>query len=180
MQEGANQKTKVLTRKLMIVVISMFGFGFALVPLYDVFCDLTGLNGKTDTEAAQVNEDGIDTTRNIKVQFISHITPGMTWEFRPEIAEVTVHPGETKLVKFYAKNVTSVDMMGQTVPSVAPGGAASYFKKIECFCFEQQSLAGQEDVWMPLRFYIDPEIPDDVTMLTLSYTLYDITAKIES
>ncbi|MFT7185152.1 MAG: cytochrome c oxidase assembly protein subunit 11 [Pseudohongiellaceae bacterium] len=180
MQEHTNKKTRVLTRKLLILVISMFGFGFALVPLYDVFCDLTGLNGKTDTVAAPVNKDGIDTTRSIKVQFISHITPGMSWEFRPEVAEVSVHPGETKIVKFYAKNVTSVNMMGQTVPSVAPGGAASYFKKIECFCFEQQSLAAQEDVWMPLRFYIDPDIPDDITMLTLSYTLYDITAKIDS
>jgi cytochrome c oxidase assembly protein subunit 11 len=171
MQESTDKKTKALTRKLLIVVISMFGFGFALVPLYDVFCDITGLNGKTDTEAAQVNNEGIDTTRNIKVQFISHITPGMPWEFRPEVAEVEVHPGETKIVKFYAKNVTSGSMMGQTVPSVAPGEAASYFKKIECFCFEQQSLAAQEDIWMPLQFYIDPKIPDDVTMLTLSYTL---------
>lgn len=180
MQESANRKTKVLIRNLMIAVIAMFGFGFALVPLYDVFCDITGLNGKTDTEAAQVNDVGIDADRTIKVQFISHITPGMSWEFRPEVAEVSVHPGETKIVKFYAKNVTSVSMMGQTVPSVAPGDAASYFKKIQCFCFEQQSLAGQEEVWMPLRFYIDPEIPDHVKTLTLSYTLYDITAKIES
>ena len=100
MQESVNQKTIVLTRKLMIIVISMFGFGFALVPLYDVFCDITGLNGKTDTEAAQANVEGVDTKRNITVQFISHITPGMPWEFRPEVAEIEVHPGETKIVKF--------------------------------------------------------------------------------
>jgi cytochrome c oxidase assembly protein subunit 11 len=96
------------------------------------------------------------------------------------VAEVTVKPGETKVVNFYAKNETSVKMVGQSVPSVAPGRAANYFKKVECFCFEQQSLEGQEEVLMPLRFYIDADIPADVTTLTLSYTLYDITTKIES
>lgn len=175
-----NKKTGKLVSKLMIVVIGMFGFGFALVPLYDVFCDITGLNGKTATEAAQANQGGVDVTREIKVQLISHAAKDMPWEFRPEFAEITVKPGETKIVKFYAKNETSVKMVGQSVPSVAPGRAASYFKKIECFCFEQQTLEGQEEVWMPLQFYIDADIPADVSTLTLSYTLYDVTTKIES
>jgi cytochrome c oxidase assembly protein subunit 11 len=104
----------------------------------------------------------------------------MPWQFRPEVAEIMVRPGETKIVKFYAKNESSVQMVGQSVPSVAPGRAASYFKKIECFCFEQQTLEGQEEVLMPLQFYIDPELPADVMTLTLSYTLYDVTTKIES
>tara|TARA_R110001592_G_scaffold91754_4_gene268284 strand:- start:21995 stop:22537 length:543 start_codon:yes stop_codon:yes gene_type:complete len=180
MQAPENKKTKKIVSKLLIVVIAMFGFGFALVPLYDVFCDITGLNGKTATEAAQANEGGIDITREIKVQFISHAAKDMPWQFRPEIAEITVRPGETKIVKFYAKNDSSVTMVGQAVPSVAPGRAASYFKKIECFCFQQQTLEGQEEVWMPLQFYIDADIPADVTTLTLSYTLYDVTTKIES
>ena len=102
----------------------------------------------------------------------------MPWQFRPETAEITVRPGETKVVKFYAKNETSLKMVGQAVPSVAPGRAASHFKKIECFCFEQQTLEAQEEVWMPLQFYIDTEIPADVTTLTLSYTLFDVTTKI--
>lgn len=185
MQARSNKESKKLVNKLVFIVIAMFGFGFALVPLYDVFCDITGLNGKTATEAAQTNSGGIDTTREISVQFISHASKDMLWQFRPEIAEIKVHPGETKIVNFYAKNETSAKMIGQSVPSVAPGRAASYFKKIECFCFEQQALEGQEEVLMPLQFYIDPDIPSDVTMLTLSYTLYDVTTnekktKIES
>tara|TARA_R110001592_G_scaffold324870_3_gene604615 strand:- start:5052 stop:5594 length:543 start_codon:yes stop_codon:yes gene_type:complete len=180
MQAPENKKTKKIVSKLLIIVIGMFGFGFAMVPLYDVFCDITGLNGKTATEAAQVNNGGIDITREIKVQFISHAAKDMPWQFRPEVTEIMVRPGETKLVKFYAKNESSVKMVGQSVPSVAPGMAASHFKKIECFCFQQQILEGQEEVWMPLQFYIDADIPADVTTLTLSYTLYDVTTKIES
>tara|TARA_B100001063_G_C16667962_1_gene504692 strand:+ start:374 stop:916 length:543 start_codon:yes stop_codon:yes gene_type:complete len=180
MQAPDNKKTNKLVSKLLIIVIGMFGFGFLMVPLYDVFCDITGLNGKTATEAAQANDAGIDATREIKVQFISKASKDMPWQFRPEIAEMTVQPGETKVVKFYAKNETSKKMVGQSVPSVAPGRAANYFKKVECFCFEQQTLDGNEEVWMPLQFYIDADIPSDVTTLTLSYTLYDITTKIES
>ena len=180
MEVPENIKTKKLVNKLLLIVFAMFGFGFAMVPLYDVFCDITGLNGKTATEAAQVNQAGIDITREVKVQFISHAAKDMPWQFRPEITEMMVKPGETKLVKFYAKNDTSITMTGQSVPSVAPGRAASYFKKIECFCFEQQTLEGQEEVLMPLQFYIDPEVPADVTTLTLSYTLYDVTTKTES
>ena len=178
MQAPENKKTKNLVKKLSLIVIAMFGFGFALVPLYDVFCDITGLNGKTANEAAQANEGGVDITREIKVQLISHNAKDMPWQFRPEIAEITVRPGETKVVKFYAKNETSLKMVGQAVPSVAPGRAASHFKKIECFCFEQQTLEAQEEVWMPLQFYIDTDIPVDVTTLTLSYTLFDVTTKI--
>jgi len=178
MQAPENKKTKNLVKKLSLIVIAMFGFGFALVPLYDVFCDITGLNGKTANEAAQANEGGVDITREIKVQLISHNAKDMPWQFRPEIAEITVRPGETKVVKFYAKNETSLKMGGQAVPSVAPGRAASHFKKIECFCFEQQTLEAQEEVWMPLQFYIDTDIPADVTTLTLSYTLFDVTTKI--
>lgn len=175
-----NKTTKKLVSKLLLIVIGMFGFGFALVPLYDVFCDITGLNGKTATEAAQVHKGDIDLTREIKVQFISQTAKGMPWQFRPEVAEITVRPGETKIVKFYVKNDTALKMVGQSVPSVAPGRAANHFQKIECFCFEQQTLEAQEETWMPLQFYIDADIPKDVTTLTLSYTLYDITTKIES
>lgn len=180
MESPDNSKPGKLVGKLLLIVFGMFGFGFAMVPLYDVFCEITGLNGKTANEAAQVSAAGVDLSREIKVQFISKAAKDMPWEFRPEIAEVTVRPGESKIVKFYAKNVTSEKMVGQSVPSVAPGRAASYFKKVACFCFEQQTLEGQEEVWMPLQFYIDTDIPSDVKTLTLSYTLYDITTKIES
>lgn len=167
-------------KKLVIVVFAMFGFGFALVPLYDVFCDITGLNGKTSTSAANANENGIDESRTITVQFISRTAKGIPWQFEPMINEVKVHPGEVKLVKFYAKNNSLNDIVGQAVPSVSPGQAANYFQKIECFCFNSQPLKGHEDVEMALQFYVDTELPEHVSTITLSYTLYDITGSVDS
>lgn len=172
-------KTKTV-KKLILVVFAMFGFGFALVPLYDVFCDITGLNGKTSTTAANINENGIDKSRMITVQFISRTAKGIPWKFEPMINEIKVYPGEMKLVKFYAKNESLNDIVGQAVPSVSPGQAAIYFQKIECFCFNQQPLKAQQDIEMALQFYVDTELPKDVSTITLSYTLYDITPKVET
>lgn len=163
------------TGKLVLTVLAMFAFGFALVPLYDVFCDITGLNGKTATTAATSPADHIDKSRLITVQFLSRTAQGAAWQFKPEMNSIKVHPGEMKFVKFYAKNETGRDAVGQAVPSVSPGLAANYFQKIECFCFNQQPLQANEDVWMPLQFYVDPELPEEITELTLSYTLYDVT-----
>lgn len=173
-------KTTKTVKKLVLVVFAMFGFGFALVPLYDVFCDITGLNGKTATTAASINEDGVDESRTITVQFISRTAKGIPWQFEPMINEVKVHPGEIKLVKFYAKNESMNDIVGQAIPSVSPGKAAIYFQKIECFCFNSQPLKAQEDIEMALQFYVDAELPEEVTTITLSYTLYDITSSVES
>ncbi len=167
--------SKKLVRKLILTVIAMFGFGFALVPLYDVFCDITGLNGKTNESAATYQASGIDSSRMIRVQFISRNAQNIPWRFEPMIREVSVHPGERKVIKFYAKNQSTTNMTAQAVPSVSPGIAAAYFQKIECFCFNQQPLKAQEDVEMALQFYVDPELPTDITTLTLSYTLYDVT-----
>lgn len=164
-------------KKLMFVVIAMFGFGFALIPLYDVFCDITGLNGKTSNSAAALSSDGIDKSRIVKVQFITRNAKGVPWNFSPVINEMEVHPGEMKLVSFYAKNNASHDITGQAVPSVSPGMAANYFHKIECFCFTQQPLSAGEDIEMSLQFYVDVELPTNINTLTLSYTLYDITEK---
>lgn len=178
-EQELNQKQQMnkTVKKLVLIVVAMFGFGFALVPLYDVFCDITGLNGKTNTEAAIYQADGVDRSRTVTVQFISRNAKGIPWQFEPMVNEVQVHPGEMKLVKFYAKNEAATDIVGQAVPSVSPGSAAVYFQKIECFCFNQQPLKSQEEVEMALQFYVDPELPKDVSTLTLSYTLYDITAK---
>jgi len=171
--------TRVI-KKLVLTVFAMFGFGFALVPLYDVFCDITGLNGKTSNVAASYTEDGIDTSRIVIVQFITRTAKGIPWKFEPMINEVTVHPGEVKFVNFYAKNKSNRDIVGQAVPSVSPGLAANYFQKIECFCFTQQPLKAQEEVEMGLQFYVDIDLPKDITTLTLSYTLYDISEKVAS
>ncbi|WP_019029275.1 cytochrome c oxidase assembly protein [Colwellia piezophila] len=169
-----NTKT---VKKLLLVVVAMFGFGFALVPLYDVFCDITGLNGKTNSTAVDYTATGIDESRTITVQFITRNAKGIPWQFEPVINEITVHPGEIKVVSFYAKNNSQHDIIGQAVPSVSPGLAANYFHKIECFCFTQQPLKSLEDVEMTLQFYVDLDLPKDINTLTLSYTLYDITEK---
>jgi cytochrome c oxidase assembly protein subunit 11 len=176
---GNNENTKVI-KKLVFIVIAMFGFGFAMVPLYDVFCDITGLNGKTNDTSVQYTDEGIDTSRTITVQFITRTAKGIPWKFEPMINEVTVHPGERKFVKFYAKNQSNRDIVGQAVPSVSPGIGAGYFQKIECFCFTQQPLKANEDIEMGLQFYVDRELPSEITTLTLSYTLYDITEKVDS
>lgn len=164
-------------KKLVLVVFAMFGFGFALVPLYDVFCDITGLNGKTNNVAVAYADDGVDTSRIVKVQFITRMAKGIPWKFEPVINEISVHPGEMKFVDFYAKNLSQHDIIGQAVPSVSPGLAAGYFQKIECFCFTQQPLKSGEEVKMGLQFYVDLDLPKEINTLTLSYTLYDISGK---
>jgi cytochrome c oxidase assembly protein subunit 11 len=169
-----NNKT---VKKLLLVVVAMFGFGFALVPLYDVFCDITGLNGKTNSTAVAYTASSVDESRTVRVQFITRNAKGIPWKFEPVINEIDVHPGEMKVVSFYAKNNATHDIIGQAVPSVSPGLAANYFHKIECFCFTQQPLSAGTDVEMSLQFYVDLELPADIKTLTLSYTLYDITEK---
>ncbi|WP_448556522.1 cytochrome c oxidase assembly protein [Thalassotalea montiporae] len=180
MTNASQQNIQKTAKKLVLVVFAMFGFGFAMVPLYDVFCEITGLNGKTADTAAQVNDKGVDESRLVTVQFISHLAKGIPWQFEPMVREIQVHPGEMKLVKFYAKNESQSPIIGQAVPSVSPGQAALYFQKIECFCFNHQPLQASEDVEMALQFYVDPELPDDISTLTLSYTLYDVTANADS
>ena len=178
-QQNQREKGKAKThnktvKKLMVVVLAMFGFGFALVPLYDVFCNITGLNGKTK-DSAVIYESGVDMSRTVTVQFLTRNSQGMPWEFSPMVNKVTVHPGEKKIVKFYAKNNAGHFITGKAVPSVSPGIAANYFNKIECFCFTHQSLKAGEDVEMALEFYVDVDLPSELSTLTLSYTLYDIT-----
>ena len=178
--DAKDASVKKTVKKLMLIVFAMFGFGFSMVPLYDVFCDITGLNGKTSNVAASYKAASIDTERTITVQFLTRTAKGIPWRFEPMINEVKVHPGEKKIVKFYAKNESVSDIVGQAVPSVSPGRAAIYFQKIECFCFNNQPLKASEDVEMGLQFYIDLDLPDDVSTITLSYTLYDITSSVDS
>lgn len=169
-----SKHSKTVT-KLMLVVVGMFGFGFLLVPLYDVFCDVTGINGKTNDTAASYDGVIVDESRWVTVEFITRTNTGMPWEFSAQTQKIKVHPGEINQIDFYAKNPANRDIVGQAVPSVSPGLAALYLNKTECFCFEQQTLKAGEETMMPVRFYIDPQLPDDITFFTLSYTLYDVT-----
>lgn len=164
--------------KWLLVVIGMFGFGYALVPLYDVFCDITGINGKPSNQAAAYQAVEIDEARVVKVEFMTRSAGGMASEFRPMVQSVKVHPGQLQEVEFYVKNPTDRDIVAQAVPSISPGPAALYMNKTECFCFEQQTLKAGEEVIMPMRFYVDPQLPQDISVFTLSYTLYDVSAQV--
>lgn len=164
-----------LVRKLVIAVLAMFGFAFALVPLYDVFCQITGINGKTSTVAANADRAVVDTKRQIKVEFLANPSPQMPWSFAPQVTSIMVHPGEVKRINYQAQNPTSQWMVGQAIPSVSPGQAALYFNKLECFCFNRQELQAGEQRLMPLQFYIDPALPGDIHTITLSYSLFDVT-----
>ncbi len=171
---NSKQNNKRLTTRLIGVVAGMFLFGFALVPLYDVFCEITGINGKTRGQAIY-KKAAVDKSRLVTISFIANVNRGMPWEFKPLVTSMKVHPGELNEVKFYAKNRSSKDIIGQSVPSVSPGQAALYLNKTECFCFDQQTLLAGQEIEMPMKFYIDADIPEDVTQLTLSYQLFNIT-----
>ncbi|WP_429167784.1 cytochrome c oxidase assembly protein [Aeromonas rivipollensis] len=164
-----------LLRKLALVVLVMFGFAFALVPLYDVFCRITGLNGKTAVQPATAERAVIDSKRTIQIEFLAHADTQMPWQFSGETARLSVRPGEMKLVNYRVFNPTDRTMIGQAVPSVSPGPAAAYLKKVECFCFNRQELQAGESKLMPLKFYVAPDLPDNINTITLSYSLYDIT-----
>jgi cytochrome c oxidase assembly protein subunit 11 len=166
---------KPLIKRLLVITLAMFGFGFALVPLYDVFCDLTGINGKTSTMAATADKAVVDQKREITIEFLARPNGDMPWLFKPQTQKIKVHPGEIKLVYYEAENVTGATMTGQAVPSVAPGQAALYLNKMECFCFNQQVLTAGQKLLMPLQFYVDPALPEQFSTITLSYTLYDMT-----
>ena len=151
-------------------------FVVALVPLYDLFCEATGLNGKTGGpytfDAATTTPD---TTRLVKVNFLTNTNAGMSWAFWPEKGAVRVHPGELKEVIFFVKNNTDKVMMGQAIPSLVPGAATEFFHKTECFCFTQQILQPGQELAMPMRFIVGRELPRNVQSISLSYALFDVT-----
>ena len=159
------------------IALAMFGFGFALVPIYDAFCKYTGLNGKTDNNpyAYNVQEAVVDTSRTVTVQFLATNHAGMMWEFKPSLRRVQVHPGEVASLSYYVRNPTGKDMVGQAIPSVTPFEGTDFVHKTECFCFISQPLGAHEGKDMPLKIVIDPELPKRIRTLTLSYTLFDIT-----
>ncbi|MFA0163223.1 cytochrome c oxidase assembly protein [Vibrio splendidus] len=173
------RSTKTLTGYLVLSVVAMFGFGFALVPLYDVMCEALGINGKTNTVSA-VQPQGMqpDYSRTVRVEFMSHIKPDMPLQFSPEVRVLEVHPGEVVQTNYIAKNLSGTSLVGQAVPSVSPGMGATYFNKMECFCFNQQPLDGYKTAEMGLIFYIEPDIPESIHTLTLSYTLFNITSEV--
>ena len=151
----------------------MFGFGFALVPLYDIFCEITGLNGKTGVVEESAVPDTVDTTREITVEFVANVNSALPWEFRPVQKKMRVHPGQVYSASFVAHNLADRTLVGQAVPSVSPAVASRYFDKTECFCFTRQRFEAGESREMPVRFVVGTRLPKDVSTVTLAYTFFN-------
>ncbi|WP_090267525.1 cytochrome c oxidase assembly protein [Pseudomonas panipatensis] len=176
MGDGSVDTRKLVTR-LLVVVVAMFVFGFALVPIYNVMCKTLGINGKTSGSAYQGSAQVVDESRQVKIDFVANNNIDMVWEFHPKAELLTVHPGAVNEMLFVAQNPSDHVMTAQAIPSIAPSEAAKYFHKTECFCFTQQVLKPGERIEMPVRFIVDRDLPKDIHRVTLAYTLFDITAR---
>jgi len=170
-----NNISKSIVTKLALVCVCMFGFGYALVPLYDVFCDLTGLRFTDDEKQLVSQEIKEDTSRLVTIEFDASLNQSMPWDIRPAVSKLQVHPGRVYTTNYIAKNNTQSEMIGRAVPSITPYVANRHLIKTECFCFENQIIEAGKEVEMPLSFMINPKLPKDVKVVTLSYTFFDIT-----
>ena len=174
------QKNIALAKKLVIVALLMFGFGYALVPIYDVLCDITGQNIKVQEAASGEEAMVVDESRDVRVEFITSVNESTPLQFRVETPSIKVHPGQYYTVNFYAKNNLPVQLKAQAIPSITPGLAEEFFKKVQCFCFELQTFAPHEEKTMPVRFVVNPKLPERYKTITLSYTFFDRTNNTEN
>jgi cytochrome c oxidase assembly protein subunit 11 len=168
------KENRRLSTRLAIVAVGMFGFGFALVPFYNQICAALGVNSLV--ERAEVANTQVDTSRTVTVEFDSN-AHNLPWRFRPLVSHVRVHPGELTTVEYEIVNVREAPVTGQAVPSYGPQLAGEYFKKIECFCFTQQTLAPGETRRMPVTFVVDPKLPKSMTSIALSYTFFEVAGR---
>jgi len=170
------QDNRRMLLRLSVVAVLMFGFGFALVPFYEQICAALGVNSLVPIERAAAKNTQVDRARTVSIEFDanSHDRP---WRFRPLVRHLQVHPGELATIEYEVVNVRQHAVTGQAVPSYGPARAGEYFKKVECFCFEQQTLAAGEVRRMPVVFVVDPSLPKDVTTITLSYTFFEVAGR---
>jgi cytochrome c oxidase assembly protein subunit 11 len=159
---------------LVLMFAGMFVFGFALVPLYRVVCRLTGLNG-TGIEEASAYKAEVDPNRTVTVQFLATVNTRLPFDFRPDAGQMLVHVGELYGNTFFADNHSGGDVTAQAVATYAPSEAAKYVHKTECFCFTQETFGPHESRHMPVRFYLDPALPKDINVVTISYTYFNVT-----
>ena len=176
MNDSADNKpaneNRSLTGKLLLLAAVMFGFGYMLVPLYDVFCEITGFGGRTNA-VAESRQENPDYSRAIRVEVVTTVNEYAPWEFAAERDSMEVTPGKMYYATFTARNLTDDTKVAQAVPSVAPISASGHFKKIDCFCFTNQEFQANEERAMPLQFIVDPDLPEYVDTITLQYTFYD-------
>lgn len=162
--------------RLACVAVLFAGFGFAMVPLYDAFCRVTGLNGRTNAVAAAVTPSySVDERRWIKVEFLSHTMPGVELELEPEQFSMRVHPGALVQANYVARNRGDRTFVGQAVPSITPATATRYVQKVRCFCFSPQTFGPHEQRTLPVVFVISPKMDPDLRTVTLSYTFFEST-----
>jgi cytochrome c oxidase assembly protein subunit 11 len=167
--------------KLAVVVAAMFAFGYALVPIYKSICEALGINVLSKAERLAVGQDGksvntqVDRSRTITVEFDANARG--PWDFKPALRSLTVHPGEMATVMYEFRNKQDRAMAAQAIPSYAPKQATAHFNKLECFCFNEYTLAPGESKQWPVVFVIDPKLPKDVTTITLSYTFFEVQGK---
>ena len=167
-----------MTWKLLAMAAGSFAFGFALVPLYYTLCSVTGYGDRTKLLQKVSAIEHPQADRTVTVEFLASVASAGTFEFRPVVRTVQVHPGQLFTAQFYAHNVSGRDTTAQAVPNIAPSEVAAYFHKTECFCFAPQHFALDEGRAMPVRFIIDPALPRHIDMITLAYTFYDESARV--
>jgi cytochrome c oxidase assembly protein subunit 11 len=165
-------RNRVMLKKLSVVAVMMFGFGYALVPLYEKICEVTGINrlGQPD----RLTSTQIDTSRQVVIQFDANVRSEIGWQLKPLERQMRVHPGELVHVVYELTNPTDVSVAGQAIPSYGPQLAGQYVKKLDCFCFDRQEIRAGETRMMPVVFVMDPSLPRDVNVVTLSYTMFEI------
>ena len=169
------QENRRLSTRLAIVALGMFGFGFALVPFYDQICAAWGINSLGEVREAPSNSQ-VDMNRTVTIELDSN-AHGLPWRFKPLVNHIQVHPGELATVEYEVVNEHATAVTGQAVPSYGPQLAGEYFKKIECFCFTQQTLAPGETRRMPVVFVVDPKLPKDVNTISVSYTFFEVAGR---
>ncbi|MEJ0099000.1 MAG: cytochrome c oxidase assembly protein [Pseudomonadota bacterium] len=162
-----------LALKLLLIALGAFAFGFALVPFYNVLCSWTGAGDRSTLSRASAGPQQEDTTRLVTVEFMAQLPTVGKWDFRPEVRSIKVHPGRLYEAKFFAGNHTGQATWAQAVPDISPTQATPYFHKTECFCFTPQQFGVNETRDMPVRFFVDPQLPKYLDHITLSYIFYD-------
>jgi cytochrome c oxidase assembly protein subunit 11 len=167
-----------LTWKLLGFALGSFGFGFALVPLYNVLCGVTGVGDQSLLLRKAEAAEHPDPSRTITIEFLGNVASAGGWEFHPVASTLEVHPGKLYSAEFFFHNLTGRDMTAQAVPNIAPSKLAAIFHKTECFCFSPQHFRVNEERNMPVRFIIDPSIPKYVDRITLAYTFYDASSQV--
>jgi cytochrome c oxidase assembly protein subunit 11 len=173
------RQNRTLLWKLLAFAAGAFAFGFALVPLYNVLCSVTGYGDQTKLQKkVVVASEHPDLNRTVTVEFLTSVASAGEWEFRPVVRTVQVHPGQLFTAEFFAHNLTGRNQVAQAVPNIAPSEVAAYFHKTECFCFSPQKFTSGEQRQMPVRFIIDPALPEHIELITLAYTFYDESSRV--